>query len=150
MKNHNADGRGSRREALAYLIFGILTTLVNFALFALAELLLGEEKYLISNVIAWCGAVAFAYVTNKLLVFRAVQARGASLIKEIAEFIGARLISLLIEEAGLFLLIDLLGFDAFSVGVLSGSMIAKVILAAIVVATNYIISKFIIFRRKDG
>lgn len=57
------------RETVTYVIFGVLTTLVNLVVFKGADVLFRGEHYLVSNSIAWIVAVAFAYVTNKLFVF---------------------------------------------------------------------------------
>ena len=56
------------RETLTYLIFGVLTTLVNYVVFWLFDRLLTEHWVLVTNAIAFVAAVAFAYVTNKLFV----------------------------------------------------------------------------------
>ena len=56
-------------ELILYVVFGGLTTVVNFVAFWLLNKLLGEEIYLVNNVIAWFVSVIFAYVTNKLWVF---------------------------------------------------------------------------------
>ena len=57
------------KELLLYLIFGVLTTLVNLASFWIFTKILGEGLYLINNAIAWVVGVIFAFVTNKLFVF---------------------------------------------------------------------------------
>ena len=57
------------KELILYVFFGALTTLVNFAAFKFFNVVLGEERYLVSNVIAWFVSVIFAYITNKLFVF---------------------------------------------------------------------------------
>ena len=137
-----------KREALLYLLFGALTTLVNFISFYLISLLVGEEYYLITNLAAWLIAVIFAYLTNKLIVFRALATSGRAIIREALEFLGARIFSLALEELGLFLLVDALGMGSIKLGAVSGQMIAKIILAVIVVLLNYLFSKFIIFKKK--
>ncbi len=143
-----------QKELILYLIFGILTTLVNFIAFWLIGLCLGEGLYLVTNVIAWAIAVAFAYATNKLFVFEARSFSPAVLAKEIPEFVLARALSLGIEELGLWLLVSVIGlgslnFSLFSIS-LNGQMIAKIILAVIVVILNYFFSKFVIFKRKSN
>ena len=139
------------REPILYILFGALTTLVNFACFWLFNDLLGRERYLISNIIAWIFAVAFAYVTNKLLVFKSKRFDFRTALREIPEFLAARLLSLGIEEGGLWLLVDKLGFGDFSFEFfktqITGELISKLILAVIVVILNYIFSKFIIFAK---
>ncbi len=139
-------------EVISYLFFGVLTTLVNFVVFWACGLLLSEELYLVSNAIAWIAAVIFAYITNKLFVFQSKSWALKVIISEIPEFLGARVFSFLIEEAGLWLLVDILSmgkisFSLLGIGV-SGQMIAKIILAVIVVILNYFFSKFIIFKKK--
>lgn len=139
------------KELIVYVIFGGLTTVVNLVVFTIFSKLLGDEKYLITNVIAWFAAVIFAYVTNKLWVFESKSWAGKVLLKEIPSFFAARVLSLLIEEAGLFLLVDLLSFKEISFEILSfeitGELIAKVVLAVVVVIVNYVFSKLIIFKK---
>ena len=142
----------NKKEIINYIIFGVLTTVVNFAVFWLFNRLLGKNYYLVSNVIAWIVAVAFAYVTNKIWVFESKVTKPKALAKEIIEFFIARLFSLGVEEAGLLILVDLmkfkdLNFNLFTFTV-TGELIAKVILAVVVVILNYIFSKFIIFKKQ--
>lgn len=144
-------------EVVSYLFFGVMTTLVNFVVFWAFGLILSSELYLVSNAIAWVAAVIFAYITNKLFVFKSKSWAIKVIISEIPEFLGARIFSFLIEEAGLWLLVDILSmgeitFSPFGINI-SGQMIAKIILAVIVVILNYFFSKFIIFKKnpeKDG
>ena len=141
------------REIIVYFVFGVLTTAVNLITFYTLETLFGTEgSYLYNNVIAWVVAVAFAYVTNKLVVFESKSWAPSVVLKEVAEFVGARLFSLGVEEAGLWLFVELLSFGAVSIKILgfnlTGGFIAKVILAVIVVILNYFFSKFIIFKNK--
>ena len=56
------------RQALLYLIFGVLTTLVNIGVYYLASDVVGLY-YLLANVVAWILSVLFAFITNKSLVF---------------------------------------------------------------------------------
>ena len=139
------------KELIVYVIFGGLTTVVNFAFFTLVGKILGDEKYLITNIIAWFAAVIFAYVTNKLWVFESKSWEIKVLLKEVSSFFAARVLSLLIEEAGLFLLVDLLSFNKISLNLLSfeigGELISKVILAVVIVIVNYVFSKLIVFKK---
>ena len=57
------------KEIITYVLFGVLSTIVNFGAFYIFNLILGSSFYLATNIIAWFFAVAFAYVTNKLWVF---------------------------------------------------------------------------------
>ena len=140
------------KEALSYLFFGVMTTLVNFVAFLLLCLVMSERLYLVANAIAWAVAVIFAYITNKLFVFASKSFAPRVLAKEIPEFVGARVFSFAIEELGLWLMVDILGFSEFKPQILgiviSGQLIAKMILAIIVIVLNYFFSKFIIFHSK--
>ena len=101
------------KEVISYLFFGVMTTLVNFVSFWAFNKILGESLYLISNVIAWVISVVFAYVTNKLWVFESKSWKFRVLLKEVPEFFAARVFSLCVEECGLWLLVDKLGYVSF-------------------------------------
>ena len=140
------------KELLLYLVFGVLTTLVNFVAFAGFDKLLGQQAYLVSNAIAWIIAVIFAYITNKLFVFEAKRFSPKVLAVEFGEFLLARVFSFVVEEAGMWLFVEALGFRSMGwkiLGIfLSGQMMAKVVLAVIVVIMNYFFSKFFIFKKE--
>lgn len=142
------------KELITYVIFGVLTTLVNFAAFWVLDKILGAHLYLLSNAIAWVISVVFAYVTNKLWVFESKSWAFKIVLKESIEFVAARLFSFAIEEGGLLLFVDFLGFSKIDFEIFgyefTGRLIAKVILAVIVVILNYFFSKFIIFAKKKG
>ena len=140
------------KELIVYGIFGVCTTLVNFVTYKLCNVIFGTDYYLLSNVIAWLVSVIFAYVTNKLFVFESKSWNIKLVAKEVSSFFSARIFSFVIEEAGLFLLIDIcnmkeIAVDAFGFTV-SGNMISKVLLAVVVVVLNYFFSKFVVFRKK--
>ncbi len=140
------------KEPILYIVFGGVTTLVSLVSFALCNRLLGEGLYLISNIISWVLAVAVAFVTNKLWVFESKSWAPGVLWRELPAFAGARIFSLLVEEAGLFLLVDILGFDGWSYTLcgfaISGEMIAKFLMQVVVLILNYIFSKLVIFKKK--
>ena len=138
------------KELITYVIFGGLTTLVNFVAFYVVTQILGEELYLLNNAIAWVVSVVFAYVTNKLFVFESKSWNLKLVAKESVEFVGARIFSFLIEEGGMLLFVSVLGFGEISFNIfgftITGQLIAKLILAVVVVIMNYFFSKFIILR----
>ena len=143
------------KELIIYVVFGAATTLVNLITFKAFNMLLGEELYLVSNVIAWFVSVVFAYITNKIWVFESRSWNTKVLVKEITSFFAARVFSFGVEELGLFVFVDLLSFDKIEltipfVGIkFGGHMIAKIALAVIVVVLNYFFSKLFIFKKKD-
>lgn len=140
------------REMFDYLLFGVLTTVVNLVSFAACERMLGTKLSLVSNIVAWVVAVLFAFVTNKFFVFRSKSMDFKTLSKEFISFTGARVLSLGIEELGL--IIGQFVFHAdekvFHIASyeISGTMVTKLLLAVIVVILNYIFSKLFIFKEK--
>ncbi|MBO5936464.1 MAG: GtrA family protein [Clostridia bacterium] len=140
------------KELIIYGIFGVGTTLVNFLVYELFNMLLGVELYWVSNIIAWFVSVVFAYVTNKLFVFESKKWDVGLVLKEASSFFAARVFSLLVEQLGLVALVDLAGMKDISWQVLGftvgGETLAKVVLAAAVVVLNYVFSKLVVFRKK--
>ena len=141
------------KETVTYVIFGVLTTLVNLLVFKGFDVLFKGKYYLFTNTIAWIAAVAFAYVTNKLFVFESKSWKFNVIKKEIPSFLGARIVSYFVEQAGLWIFVELLHFDEkvfdFILVKLSGKITAKLIIGVIVVVINYVLSKFIIFSKKE-
>ncbi len=144
------------KETVTYLVFGVLTTVVNFAVFKGFDLLFTKtvevDLVLLTNIIAWVVSVAFAFVTNKLFVFESKSWQSSVLRKELPSFVSARLFSLGVEELGLLIFIRWLGFDSFVLEVLpnfaiGGKMLTKIGLSVIIVVMNYVFSKFVIFNK---
>ncbi len=141
-------------EVVKYLVFGVMTTVVNFIVYFAVTAVLGDDMYLVANVVAWVAAVAFAYVTNKLWVFESRSWKKDVLLKELGAFVSARLFSLGVEELGLFVAIDLMRFDSWALDVagfsIGGDMLAKLFMQFLVIVLNYIFSKLVIFKKKAG
>ncbi len=125
------------KEIIAYLVFGVLTTLVNIVVYWLAAHPLGI-KTVPSSVIAWIAAVAFAYVTNRIWVFHSETSETAGVIKEIVSFFAARLATGVIDWVFMYVTVDLLHFN---------DVWMKIIANVIVVILNYIASKLWIFKK---
>lgn len=128
-------------ETGRYLFFGVLTSAVNYGSFWLALRLLGEEKALWGNLFSFVCAVTFAFVTNKRWVFESKSWALSALGREVPPFVGGRLATFGLEEAGLAL--------ALALGAAgNGLMFWKVALSFGAVALNYLISKFLVFKKK--
>lgn len=74
---------------IKYLIFGVLTTLLNILIYHVAFKTFGISN-VVSTCIAWVGAVLFAFITNRLYVFNS-KSSGKDIIKEVFNFILCRL-----------------------------------------------------------
>ena len=139
------------REMFDYIFFGAMATLVSLVTFWLFDKLLGSKLALVSNIISWIITVSFAFFTNKFFVFHSKSTDGSTLIKEITSFTAARLFSLGVEEAGLFIAQFVFHADTKTYfGAVGGMMIAKVFLQIVVIIMNYVFSKLFIFKNKKS
>lgn len=125
------------RSILIYLVFGVLTTLVNYIVYFPCY----NGAHLsaaVSNIIAWVFAVIFAYLANKPFVFESHDWSSKVVIPEFTKFIGTRIASGAIETGLIWLAVDTLGWNG---------NIWKVITSILVVIINYIGSKLLVFRK---
>lgn len=125
-------------DIVSYLFFGVLTTVVNYLVY-LPCLNILKLSAVISNVIAWIVAVAFAYLTNKPFVFKSNDWSMKTVVPELTKFVGTRISSGVIETAILYLTVDLMGWNG---------NIWKLFTNVLVVILNYIGSKLLVFRKK--
>lgn len=131
------------RSQIVYLIFGVLTTVVNYLVFFPCSSYLEKTgfQYAVatSNTIAWVFAVLFAYVTNKPFVFESHDWSWKVVAPEFAKFVSTRLASLLIETVIISVTVDMLHWN---------KLVWKVLTSVLVVVLNYVGSKLLVFRRK--
>jgi len=125
-------------DLLAYLVFGVLTTAVNYLIYLPCYNLL-QFPAVVSNLIAWVGAVAFAYLTNKPFVFRSHDWSAKTVIPELTKFVSCRVASGAAESAILWITVDILGWNG---------NLWKLVTSVLVVVLNYIGSKLVVFRKK--
>ncbi|MFV0342905.1 MAG: GtrA family protein [Anaerocolumna sp.] len=130
-------GKFINREIIVYAIAGALTTVVNMATYYMLCYWIVID-HLIANMIAWMVAVTFAYVVNAGWVFRDKRSSVKEELMKMIKFFIARIFSLGVEEGGLFLFVNLLEFN---------NMAVKGLLAIVVIAINYVWSKFYVFNR---
>lgn len=127
------------RELIQYGFWGVMTTLVNYIVYFGCTKLAGID-YLISNVAAWCVAVIFAFLVNKVFVFQANAWDAKALLWEFGSFVSARVLSGVMETGLLWLFVEQLHFS---------DAVIKIVAGVLVVIINYVFSKLIIFRKKD-
>lgn len=125
-------------DILSYLVFGVMTTVVNYAVYLPIYNLLGLSAA-VSNVIAWVAAVAFAFLTNKPFVFKSHDWSARTVFPELTKFVSCRIASGAMETVILLLTVDLLGWNG---------NIWKLITQVLVVILNYVTSKLVVFRKK--
>ena len=140
------------RETILYIIFGVATTVVNYIVFHLLYNVLWHQNHsLAANAAAFVAAVIFAFVVNKCFVFESRSWDAATLKREIPSFLGARIGSFGIEEAGLFLaekVFRLGGVIAITLGgtAFDWITVVKIALSFVVVALNYVFCKLFVFK----
>lgn len=122
-----------KKETFLYLVFGGLTTLINIIIYK--SLVFFNIDYIVANIIAWIISVIFAFITNKYYVFNK---KNTNLIKEFIKFISSRLGTGLLDLFFMFLTVSIFKFDDF---------IMKILSNIIVIILNYILSKFIVFKK---
>lgn len=136
------------REVILYLVFGVLTTIVNYIVYFSCTSILGLD-WSIANVFAWVFAVAFAYLTNRIWVFESKKTAFIAIIREIILFVGCRILSFGFDMGTMFVCMDLLHMEDWVVNNLPvGEFMAKTLAQGIVVISNYVFSKWIIFKKE--
>lgn len=122
-------------ETISYLIVGVLTTIISIAVFAGCYRKL-KMSTVVSNIISWIIAVAFAYVANKIFVFQSPSWEMAVVIKEIIGFVSARLLTLGFDIAFIYITVDKLHWN---------DILCKIGSNVVVMIVNYVASKLFIF-----
>lgn len=128
------------KEPLLYLIFGVLTTVVNYVTYFLSASLFNFSTTIPPTIIGWVLSVTFAYVTNKIFVFQSNTTSFMDWMREIGSFVSARLLSLGLDAVIMFVSVDLLSWN---------EPLMKIISNVFVVIINYVFSKWFIFKNKD-
>ena len=127
-------------EFIRYIIIGGLTTLVSLGVYyLLVYTILNPDipfELQLTNIISWIVSVTFAYFTNRSFVFKS---RDKSNFKEVLEFYLSRVSTLVLEMILMYLLVTVLHFN---------DKIIKIIAQVIVILANYILSKFIVFKKR--
>lgn len=136
------------RETILYIVFGVLTTLVDLGVLELMILLCGEELILLNNAVAFVAAVLCAFFVNKLFVFESKSWKPSVAGVELLEFFGARLFSFGLEELGLWIAKVPLHAGSYSLWGIDGIRLAKYALMILVLILNYVFSKLWIFKKE--
>ena len=131
-------------EGIRYIVFGVVTLIVSWVTYALF-VFIGVDLAL-SNILSWICAVLFAFVVNKIYVFRCTGSSTVNLGAELISFFGGRLFTGAVA-ALLFPGLVAIGLGFVFLGV--EGMFARGITSGVEIVLNYVISKFIVFRRDN-
>ena len=132
------------REQISYLFFGVMTTGVNWVVYALL-MLFPVVTVEVANAIAGIVAILFAYVTNRIFVFESGSKNKKDILLEFLRFLGGRAVTFVIEVVGVPGLYYL-GLNQGLFGV-EGAW-AKIIVSVVVIVLNYVFSKLFVFTKK--
>lgn len=124
-------------DVVVYLVFGVLTTVVNYLVYLPLYNWMGISAA-VSNIAAWVVAVAFAFLTNKPFVFQSHDWSRKTVLPELSKFVSCRVASGAMETAIIFLTVDLMQWNG---------NIWKLITSVLVVILNYFASKLLVFRK---
>lgn len=128
-------------EIVNYLIVGVLTTVVSWVAYALCKLVFDVNNAFLMQVavvIRWIAGVTFGYFTNRRFVFKS---RNPNMLKEAMDFTAGRVLTLFLDMFIMWLLPSVFHMNDW---------IATFVSAVAVTVSNYILSKFFVFKKKKG
>ena len=128
-------------ETISYIICGFLTTAVDFGVYTFLRQV--NISVGMSQALSWLAAVLFAYVVNKLIVFRNFNVRPAYLVKEVGAFVAARAFSGVVTWILMVVMVKLGGDRGFLY-----ELFCKFTSSVINMVLNYVFSKLWIFKSK--
>lgn len=128
-----------QREMVRYLFFGGCTTAVNLAVYSFLRYV-GKIPVNQANLISIVAAIVFAFFGNRFWVFAVTDTDRRKILAEFVDFVGMRM--------------GTLGFEFFGVWFLVGyteipDFLGKCLVQVLVIALNYVISKFVVFRKRQ-
>jgi putative flippase GtrA len=156
------------RKIFMYIVSGGVTTVVNWACYIAFDKLVHADitfsafgtdlsvKFIINQIVCWIVSVVVAYFLNRITVFRSK----GNIIRELFTFAGARVISFVVLELGLYSLmiwgcsmitkapvstpVFMLGTFAFTY-----EYLVKLINSIFIIIANYVMSKLMVFKSSD-
>ena len=158
------------REVLTYLVFGVLTTFVGWAVY-FAVMIGGRAIFSIPNddtssggyialytaaqIIQWVCAVLFAFFTNRKWVFTAAD-KTKKILPQLLASSGGRVVThvfdyvvTLVRGMALAALLPALNeFSVFGITLNVNEIIAKLAAAFVVIDCSHMFSKLFVFKKK--
>ena len=162
------ESQEKKRKLFMYLVSGGLTTVANWVVYIIFDLavksdmmvnLFGSEfslKIAAKQIVGWIVAVTVAYILNRVTVFRSK----GNIFRELISFAGARVLSFVVLELGVMYLMvwaceAITGVPVSTAMFMIGSFaftydyLVKLINCVFVVIANYVLSKLMVFKKKD-
>lgn len=127
-------------EIIAYLIVGVLNTIVSWAAwFLLAYTVLDAQivwQNVVLSVVSWVVGVVFGYVMNRKFVFKSKE---PNIKKEFLQFSGGRVSTWALDAVMMVLLVNILRVN---------EAVSKIFVSVLVMIGNYLLSKLLVFKKK--
>ena len=139
------------RVLLDYMMWGTLTTVVSFVSFSLCSIIFTAlmagpiRAVTISNIISWLCVIIFAFITNKLWVFKSKSFNKKVLLPEFIKFFFTRLATGILEMVAVPLLMRY-GVNQSVFGI--NGMLSKIIVTVVVIILNYVFATFYVFKKQ--
>lgn len=129
-------------EIINYIMVGAFTTFVSLGSYYLCVLTIFNPKNAfllqIANIISWLLSVIFAFWANKKFVFKS---KSKKIMNEVTKFYGSRLFTLLLDMAIMFVTVTLFHLN---------DKFMKIFSNIIILVLNYLISKFLVFVKREN
>lgn len=129
------------QELVNYLVVGVIGTVVSIVIFTALMKMTNES--VLSNIISWVVTVILMYMLNRYFVFLEHAKDKVAILKEMSTFVSARIATLLLETAIVWLGIDVMKLS-------SGLKIiaVKTVGQIVVIVLNFVAAKLVIFKKK--
>lgn len=125
-----------KSEIVSYIFFGVLTTITGISVYWLA--LNAGIGIVFANTISHAVAITFAYITNKIWVFKSLGFSIKVVAKEYIVFLSGRIAAFILETLLLVALVYMLYFDP---------LLSRIFTSILVVIINYFISLKLVFKK---
>lgn len=130
-------------EIIAYLIVGVLTTIVSWVTCWVFEATVlnpdVEWQNALINTLGWVAGVLFGYVTNRKYVFKSTNPK---VLKEFSQFAGARISTWILDIVIMYVTVNMIHMNYW---------IAKIFISSVLVMiANYVFSKVFVFKKQNG
>lgn len=129
--------KGKMKHYALYIVFGVLTTLVDFGVYTLFLKCVPSLNENFANIIGIFASIVFAYFTNRKYVFKSKE---KDMIKEFMKFFISRMSSTIFNIVSFWVLTTFTTINSY---------IVKITIAVFVVIVNYVISKFLVFKEES-
>lgn len=128
-------------ELINYLVVGVMTTVISWITYGVCRIVMNVENALIMQIavfLRWFAGVVFSYFMSRKFVFKS---KNPHVLREAVDFTMSRVVTLFLDMFVMWLLPSVFHINDW---------IATFVSAVLVVVMNYILSKFLVFRKKRG